>query len=886
MLLRAFPLLLASLSLFVIGPVAAQNPLSQVMNFDCPACTPSDALVQLSRQSGVNIVFNDRFFARCNARDFHFEQQQLGQILDEIGACAAVTYRLTDQQVVFSRKRQKFTLSGYVADEVTGERLIGASVRVLVENGAVAVTNDFGFFSLHLDEGEYRLLVSYIGYRPIETGVSLQSGKMLKIYLSPGESLPEVVISALPTSVNHVKSQEARQSLPLADLPSMPMPAGEADLIRLAALQPGVQTGVDGLGGLHVRGGNADQNLILLDDVPVYNPGHALGLLSIFNPRTISSTRLWKGDFPARYGSRASSVLDVRTRDGNFHRHEATASIGLLASSATVEGPIGKKEKCSFLASGRGTYMGPWVNYLNKRENLLTFSGDDVAYRFYDASLKLNYIFSPRNRLYFSLYRGGDNFRDAFLQTYFYPESIVTDRYSFSSKWGNAIAALRWNQVLNNKLFSNTTLRFSRFYYQSNLSFNSSAQFPSGKQSVLQDYGRIYQTIIRDWSIKSDFTWYSNERVTLRWGGAYTFHNFRPGALNVNFLLTGMPGNNIDSLAQILRNEERLAADESELYADLEWRFGHDWKVDAGLNGTIFQIRTTGYAALLPRLRVEYATPDGWSFWAGYHRMSQNLHQIGSFNVSLPFELWVPSTAKVRPELVGQLSAGFGWQKGVWHWQIEGYHKKLDRVLTFLAGNDALAEVGAEDASGWEDRISEGTGLAHGVEFLFEKNRGNTTWSAAYTLSESTRQFPDLNSGRAFPYRFDRRHDLKISLRQRITRWLSGEVLWVYASGNPITLSAVKFQHLSPEGEVSREVFAYTEVNGYRLPAYHRLDVAFNTRWTKKRFEHGLQLGVYNAYNRANPFFIYVDAGSGVKGRAIQYTLLPVLPVFRYELKF
>ncbi len=886
MLFRAFPFLLALACIF-INKISAQNPLTQVIDFECSSCLPAEALVQLSRQTGINIVFSDRFFNRCAPRDYTYRQTPLGRILDDISACAPVQYRLLDQQLVFSRTNQRIPVNGYVTDAVTGERLIGASIRVLIENGAVAVTNEFGFFSLVLEEGKYRILVTYIGYQKEELELDVRASKTLKIALEPGENLPEIVVTDLPASVNRVRSQEARASLRLAQLPTMPMPAGEADLIRMAALQPGVQTGVDGLGGLHVRGGNADQNLILLDDVPVYNPGHALGLFSIFNPKTLSSARLWKGDFPARYGSRASSVLDVRTRDGNFHRHEASVSMGLLASSATVEGPIGKRERSSFLVSGRGTYFGPWIKYLDKRENLITFSGDDVAYRFFDVNAKANYIFSERKRLYFSFYRGGDEFRDQFRQRYFYPESIVTDRYSFSSEWGNTIAALRWNQVLGNHIFSNTTLRYSRFYYQSNLTFNSSAQFPSGKVTVLQDYGRIYQTIISDWSIKSDFTWYSNERVTLRWGGAYTFHNFRPGALNINFLLSELPGNNVDSLSQILRNEERLQADESELYTDLEWRFGHSWKLDAGLNATVFQIRNIAYPALLPRFRMEYATPGGWSYWAGYHRMSQNLHQIGSFNISLPFELWVPSTAKVKPELVGQSSLGLGWRNEYWSIQAEAYYKDMDRVLTFLSGADALSTVGAEDASGWEDRVLEGTGSAKGIEFLLARQKGNTTGSVAYTLSSATRHFPDLNSGQPFPFRFDRRHDVKISVRQRLGSWLHAEAFWAFSTGNPITLSGVKFQHLSPEGEVSREVFAYTEVNGYRLPAYHRLDLSLNAQWSSgKRLQHGLQLGVFNLYNRANPFFIYVDSGSGIKGRAIQYTLLPVLPVFRYDLKF
>ncbi len=884
MSVRTLTLLLA-LASFYPSFIEAQNPLVQPVDFDCVDCAPAEALIQLSRLTGVNIVFSDRFFQRCGPVRITARQQALSAVLDQISACAPVNYKLLDNQVVFYRKNQKYILSGYVSDVETGERLIGASVRVGAKNSG-AVTNEFGFFSLTLEEGDYRLGVHYIGYRSTDVDVSLSADRLLKITLQPGRELPEVIISALPTNGGALRTPESPQNLPLAALSSLPMPAGEADLMRLTGLQGGVQTGVDGLGGLHVRGGNADQNLILLDDVPVYNPSHALGLFSIFNTQTLSSARLWKGDFPARYGGRAASVLDVRTRDGNFNQYEASASIGLLASSATLEGPLGKRGKSSFLASGRGTYFGPWIRFFNQRKNLITFNGDAVAYRFYDFNLKLNYVLSDRNRFYVSLYRGGDVFRDQFRQSYVYPESILTDRYSLSSDWGNAIAAVRWNHLLRKNLFTNTTLRYSRFYYESNLSFNSTAQFPSGKRTTLQNYGRFYQTLIRDLSVKTDFSWFPAEPLTLRWGLAYTLHNFQPGALSVNFLLSGLPASNIDSLAQILRNNERLGADESEAYLDAELRLARHWQLDAGLNASTFQIRNIVYPALLPRVRLQYTNPHGWSVWTGYHQMTQNLHQIGSFNISLPFELWVPSTAKVKPEMVNQFSAGLGWQRGGWRWQVEGYDKRLDRVLTFLSSNDALTTGGAEDATGWEDRITAGTGRSRGVELLLEKNRGTTTGSLAYTLSKSERQFDDLNSGRPFPFRFDRRHDLKISLRQKICRWLDGDALWAFATGNPITLSAVKFQHLSAEGDVSREVFAYTEVNGYRLPDYHRLDLALNAHWNSRRMQHAVQLGVYNVYNRANPFFIYVDAGSGVKGRAIQYTLLPLLPSLRYEIKF
>lgn len=246
----------------------------------------------------------------------------------------------------------------------------------------------------------------------------------------------------------------------------------------------------------------------------------------------------------------------------------------------------------------------------------------------------------------------------------------------------------------------------------------------------------------------------------------------------------------------------------------------------------------------------------------------------------------MPSTRRVPPEIVWQSSAGLGWQSKNWGWQIEGYYKKMDRVLTFIASNDALFAGGAVDASGWEDRVAIGSGKSRGLEFLIEKTSGKFRGSVAYTWSETSRFFPDLNAGRPFPFRFDRRHDVKITLRQQIFKWLEADLIWAVASGNPITLAGIKFRHESVEGAVKRDVYFYTEVNGYRLPTYHRLDAALNASWGGKKVRHGLQLGLYNTYNRANPFYLFVDAGSSIKGKAIQYTLLPVLPVFRYEIKF
>ena len=869
----------------IINPLAAQSPLNKTLDFSCDACPPAEALVALSRQSAVNIVFSDRFFEDCPTISIQAEQEALKNILDRILLCGRVSYKTLDGQIVLYPKLARHNLSGYIQDAATGERLIGASIRV--SNGEAitgAISNEFGFFSLKVAGGSQLLEASYVGYRAQRLELDLQGDQLQRVRLAPMSALPEVVIPSLSESQAQEQRSGSPRYLDMKQLNALPMPGGEADLLRQTALLPGVQTGVDGLGGLHIRGGNADQNLFLLDDVPVYSPSHALGLFSIFNPSTVSSVRLWKGDFPARYSGRASSVLDVRTRDGDFKRYRAEVSSGLFATSVLTEGPL-KRDKGSFLMGGRVTYFDPWIDFFNDRGNLLTFSGEDIKYRFFDANVKLNYTLSDRDRVFFSFYQGGDVFKNSYEQNYDDPNGYITDRYKLNTAWGNSIAALRWNHLLRENLFTNTTLRYSRFFYQSSLGLQSNILYPNGKTFDLADYAQLYQTLIRDFSGKTDFSFYISDRMTLRWGAAFTSHAFQPGTLSANFLQPGTQ-ENVDSLANILLNNEQLYASEAEAYLDAEISIGKYGRLETGINGTVFQTDNKSYRILQPRFRIRRTGPNGWSLWAGWHRMAQNLHQIGNFNVSLPFELWVPSTRRVPPELVWQSSAGIGYHKNGWGWQVEGYYKNMTRLLSFIAANDALFTGGAVDASGWEDRIAIGTGKSKGLEMMVEKNTGRFRASLAYTLSETTRFFPDLNAGRPFPFRFDRRHDLTLTLRQQILPWLEADFVWAVASGNPITLAGVKFRHESVEGAVSRDVFFYTEVNGYRLPTYHRLDAALNAHWSLGKWQHGLQLGVYNAYNRANPFYLYVDAGSSVKGKAIQYTLLPVLPALRYELKF
>lgn len=578
-------------------------------------------------------------------------------------------------------------------------------------------------------------------------------------------------------------------------------------------------------------------------------------------------------------------MLDVRLRDGNYRQWRAGVSAGLFASSAHVEGPI-VRDRSSVIAGLRLTYLDPWVRFFSRKGNLLSAPGSVAGYNFYDGNLKWNYVFNDKNKLFFSLYRGQDGFENRFFQVYGNPQGLIKEDYSLKSEWGNDIAALRWNTVLSSRFFVNTTLRYSKFDYRSDLVFESEAEFADGRKGLIANYAQAYRTLIQDWSAKTDANWFTGAAFNLRSGAALTHHTFQPGALTLNYLIPGQSNETFDSLVNELFNNERLSAIEGEAYVDIDWRPTLEWRIEGGLFHSMFWVRRTRYSGLQPRLRVQWERERGVRAWAGYHRSMQNLHQIGSFNISLPFELWAPSTERVPPEITNQWSAGVGFRRGPWNIQVEGYLRNMARVLTFLRSNDALYSAGAEDASGWEDRIALGQGRSRGIEFSGEYIGEQSRYSAHLTLSRTTRIFSEINSGREFPFRFDRPYQLTLLAFQPLWRGFSINAVWTIAAGNPITLAGVKHNFISSDGAINREIFLYSAVNNFRLPTFHRLDVSLRLQWgARLRCKHEIQLGAYNAYNRVNPFFLYVDANSPVRGRATQYSLLPLLPVFNYSLR-
>lgn len=892
--------------LFVAARAQTALPDRRVI-VECSNCEVKAVLQDIAVRYHINISYPSNLFSACPRVTVAVREEPLRVVLERLTGCALAKVEWGDNQIVI-RALREYVLSGRVLDAESGEWLIGATVRwagVAGSSGSV-MTNEYGFFSFKAYEGRYRVTAHYVGHRSQTLTAEVEADQSIYFRLEPDATLPEVTIRNIAAgALSPALSLESGRRMSLGEMRQVPMLGGEADPMRYAALLPGVITGVDGLGGLHIRGGNADQNLFLLDDVPVYNPSHALGIVSIFPAGAVNHAQLWKGDFPARYGGRASSVLDVRLRDGNPHRYGGEVSAGLLAASLLLEGPLSLRakgnrrwsedngaQKRTFLLCFRRTPLELWQGlFRHPYRGALFLAGDEARYRFYDLTLKANYQFSERDHVHLSLYVGGDLFQNQFSQTFSTATALFNDRYTLGANWGNNMAALRWNRTLRSGIFTKTILRYSRFYYQSQQDLLSeSFSFVSARRKVLANYAQRYQTLIEDASLQTDWEFKPLNTLTIHVGGSYAFHTFKPGALTVNFLLPGQSPLLADSLTKALFNRERVKADELSLHVDATWEFGHGGRLEAGLHAGSFEIRNRVFRLFQPRLRVSQRLMEHWQVWAGYHRMGQFLHQVGTFNLSFPFELWVPTTPRVLPEESWQSTLGFGFADAGWSFSVEGYYRHLRRVLAFKTSTTALLIAGAEDASGWEDRIIAGTGWARGVEVSAEKRFSHTAVSAAYTWSQAMRQFPDLNAGQPFPFRFDRPHALNLSIQQQLTRWLDLRLLWVYASGNPITLAALKFQHQTHEENAQmREVLVYGSVNNYRLPDYHRLDVSCRIHFQTRNLQHEILLGAYNAYNRANPFFMYLDGASVSetgKVRAVQYTLLPIVPELRYALRF
>jgi hypothetical protein len=770
---------------------------------------------------------------------------------------------------VLSYAQENFTVSGYVKDTASGETLIGAIVYVLEDMSAGTSTNLYGFYSITLPAGSYTIMVSYVGYEKFSQNINLTENVRLNAALVSEQVLQEVVITGEAEDQNIQSAEMGTIDLSIEQVKSIPVLFGEVDILKTLQLLPGVGAGSEGNTGFYVRGGGPDQNLILLDDAVVYNTGHLFGFFSIFNGDAIKNTTLIKGGMPAQYGGRLSSVVDVQMKDGNNQEFHAEGGIGLIASRLTVEGPL-QKNKASFIVSARRTYIDALITPFLKGTD---FEGN--AYYFYDLNTKVNYKFTDKDRLYLSGYFGRDVFN----------YSSPDNSFDIEVPWGNATATLRWNHLYSDKLFSNVSIIYNDYNFGVSSSFD---QF---------DF-KLYSGV-QDWNAKIDYDYFLNKNNTIRFGANYIYHTFTPYSAegssgDVNFAT--------DSL-------NKKYAHEASVYLQDEFDIGALWKFNIGLRGNYFlqvgpwnDIRIdsiTGlpfdtisysrgeaiedYFGLEPRMNLRYIVNETSSIKAGITFTNQYIHLVSNSVSTLPTDLWVPSSAKVKPQKGMQYSLGYfkNISENKYETSIEIYYKDLQNQIEYRDGY--VPELNEEI----ENNFVFGDGRSYGAELFVKKNDGELTGWIGYTLSKTERYFPQLTTGESwFPTKYDRIHDLEVVAIWDITKKLSLSGTFVYSTGQATTI-VESFYFL--EGELHTD---YGPRNGYRLAPYHRLDLSCNLKGKEHdKYESSWNFSIYNVYNRKNPYFIYTDfegdfAVGYVDVRAVQVSIFPIIPSVTWNFKF
>jgi len=753
---------------------------------------------------------------------------------------------------------QQIVLSGTVRDAESGETLIGAVVSV-EPGGQAASTNAYGFYSLTLPQGKHQITLSYVGYQSYSEEVNLNSNQRLNVELRRGDNtLEEVVVSAERRDNNVSNPQMGVLNFTMEEVKNVPVVFGERDLLKTIQLLPGVQSGGEGSSNFYVRGGGSDQNLILLDEATVYNASHLLGFFSTFNSDAIKDVQLYKGGIPAQFGGRISSVLDIAMMDGNQKKLTTEGGIGLIASRLKVEAPL-IKDKSSFMISGRRTYA----------DMFLKLSNDDDVNKsklyFYDLNAKLNFRFNDKNTLYLSGYFGKDDLG-------------YSDLFNFD--WGNATATVRWNHIFNDKLFSNTSLIYSDFSYNVQVSSDDN------------NFGIASK--IRNWNLKQDFSYYQNPISTWRFG----FHALQQSIYPAS--ITADENTSVNSIDVDNRQGIEAAAYISHTWNPVDWlsllyglrasdfmvmgpgtfyTYGEDGEAVAEQyygKGTIAR----HYLNIEPRFSASFLLSEQHSIKASYNRIAQNLHQLTNTTASLPTDQYVVSSLNIKPQIADQVAVGYfrNFKDNRYEFSLETYYKHMGNQIDFRNGADLQANQYLEGD------LLYGIGRAYGVEAYLRKSTGKLHGWVSYTLARSERKFDEIDAGRWFRARQDRTHDVSVVGMYELSRkWTLGAT-FVYYTGNAVTFPSGKYE---VDGKT---MFYYTERNGYRMPNYHRLDLSatYEPVLSDKRFRSSWTFGIYNAYNRRNAYIIDFrenQSNSNIT-EAYKIALFGIIPSVTWNFKF
>lgn len=762
---------------------------------------------------------------------------------------------------------QSITYNGYVRDSLSGEVLIGANI--LLNKNTGTVSNKYGFFSIHVPAGAKQLQVSFAGY-PSKTLPLNPQEPFLEVVLSPTE-LKTVVVT--PDRAESTQKIAGLIDIPIERLKAIPMAFGETDIIKALAFTPGVSVGNEGTSGLLVRGGSPDQNMILLDDAPLYNQSHLFGFVSTFNADAIKKVDLYKGAFPARFGGRLSSVIDVTMKDGNDKALKKEFTIGLLSSRLFMEGPLLKRQehKTSFMLSARSSYftlflLPTMISYRNGNADSY------FNYWLYDLNAKVTHQISKNQSLSLSVFQGHD-YWNAW-------DGGKSERSKFQLDWGNTTSTIKYNYMVNTRLFMNVLGAYTKYQYRTGFTNYLENTTEESLTTLFQ-----VKSSVRDWMVKTRFEYFPHNHWQVYFGTESVLHQYLPSFIKTTFSI------NENSLA---RANAAINANEQSIYIENDLRPLQALRLNVGARSVWFNVQNQTYHSLEPRLSLNYSLLHDFSLKASYSQMRQFIHLLSSNTIGVPNDLWVPATKNVKPQSSEQLSVGISKDFPKHHWQlgIEAYHKNFRNLIDFRAGADFLTEF----TTSWEDKIEkDGIGKATGFEVFINKTKGWFNGWLAYTYAVNERKFDNINNGQWFRANYDRRHTVSLTGNYDLTKNIRVSGVWQYSSGQPATVPVA----LVRNPELPRPDFIYDERNNFQTLDYHRLDLAINfTKTTPKHHLRTWSLGIINVYNRKNPLFLNTKLKTKYEGqpplykavgydsRLSQISFFPILPSVSYSLKF
>lgn len=849
-----------------------------------------DAVKAVEQQTNFRFAYQSDLLSLEQGLQWTERELPLRTVINRIAAAAGLEYRVNQQQIVLSKpasgntdrssdNNATYSFNGFVSDAATGEKLIGATVFDLKTQSGT-ITNEYGFFALRLPAGSTKVRISYLGYDAYETTLAIQRDTRLDASLAQAQlTLGEVVVTASEQLEN--QNTGSMLSPDLAAIRKMPALGGEVDILRSLQLLPGISTGSEGSSGLFVRGGSPDQNLIIADGVPLYNVSHLFGFLSVFNSDAIHHIDIVKGGFPARYGGRLSSVLDIALKDGNMKKWQGSATAGIVASKFSLEGPI-VADKASLFVSGRRSFVEPFLRPITRTQKIQRGAKDGfTTYDFYDLNAKINWRVTDKDRIFFSYYQGRDRYRDQTERESSFGGVTTNSLKDAEINWGNRIASIRWNHLFSPQLFSNITLFYSRYDFATtqddSLRIFGSGSPNSSRSSLKQS------SLVRDWGLKIDLNYFPAPKHNVRFGAQAIRHMFQQEF--DSFLRT-------ISDRRVRENQgnfqEPNPSWEGFMYIEDEINRGGKIGANIGLHTSFFLVEGVQYASVQPRVSLRWKTGDRSALKIGFARMTQFLHLLSNSGIGLPTDLWIGATQDIQPQQAWQLGLSYVHSfNNNWELTGETFFKRMNGLIDYREGSSFFFNT-----SKIADNIAVGAGAAYGLEIMLAKRSGRTNGWLAYTLSHSFRRFDELNNGQRFPFTYDRPHDFSIVVNHDLPKRWRFSATWVYASGRAVTLPVSVFTEnatlnlpATPNVDLLTD---YSRRNAYRFKPYHRLDIGFSHEKEIQWGKQTIQISLYNAYNRLNTFYLGLERNIAADGssRLSDNALFPIIPGISYGITF